>query len=174
MEEQQQLSISKTAVKYGVIFGIVGIAYNLLANITQFSLDYQGINMTISTAIPIVLIIIALREFRAQQGYLSFRQGFSLGMLTSLIYSLLVSLFSYIYMKFIDPGMMNLIKERQVEEMEKRGYDEATIEQSMKTMEFMMSPETMLFISVLGGVIMMAILSLIIAAIMKKDNPQMI
>lgn len=170
-------SLVKTALQFGLYTGLSLVVYSLLLIIT--GLDLNTVLGFVSFAILIVGIVLALKAFRQQNGGLmTYGQGLGAGALVSLVVGVLVSLFSVIYSFYIDPSQ----RERQLK---------YTVEQSESMMKKFNAPDGdidtaiekiredfnntgpaktffsgMLTFAIIGGV-----LSLIIAAIMKK-SPQ--
>ena len=74
-------------------------------------------------------------------------------------------------MKFIDSSITDQILKNAEREMEKKGLPDDQIEQAMEYSKMFMSPGIMFVAGVFFTVLIGFILSLIIAAIMKKDKP---
>jgi len=102
---------------------------------------------------------------------MSIGQGLGIGMLITMIATVISSIFSYIYMKFIDDSMMAKIVDAQVAEMEKRGLDDASIEQAMEISSKFMTVEMIQVWAILGMGIIGFIIVLIVSLFTKKANP---
>lgn len=152
-----------------------------------FSLLFYGLGMERNTAVEkfnqwfgmiallgAIFLAIKARRNETGEGYLTFGQGFGTGMMTTLIGSFLVSLYTLIYFRILNPGMMDYIKLRQEEEMLKRGMDEAQVEQAISQMETFSTPEMMSLFLMLGTLLLGLVISLIVTAFLKKDSPEMI
>jgi hypothetical protein len=87
------------------------------------------------------------------------------------ISSVLGSLFSYIYIKFVDSSMLDVIREQGMIQMEERGMSDAQIEQAMEMQARFTTPEMILVFGILGGIFFGFIVSLIVTAITKKSPP---
>ncbi len=168
--ETQEINQSKTiAIKFGIIGGIASVLYSTIVNIT----GNQGNKFLgwFALVIVIVNLVFAFRTFKnSNDGLMTLKEGFGIGAITCVISTLLSVCYTYIYTKFIDPDYFEVIKEIQQNELAKQGIPDEQIEMTMKIMEKFMTPElisvTALFMGILGGLI----LSVIIAAIMKKES----
>lgn len=167
---QDQVSTTRVALKFGVLTAVAVIVYSTLINLTGMT---QNRALTsLAFVILIVGIVLAMKEFRAQNNtFMSYGQGLGIGSLVSAIVGLIGSMFSMFYMEFIDNTIIQQSMDKAREDMEARGMDDAQIEQAMSMTEKFMTPGVMFAMGVLSYVIIGFILSLIIAAIMRKDKP---
>src|SRR5690606_11238401 len=86
----------------------------------------------------IVLMVIAVNEYRdANEGYILFKEGFKAAWLTFIIGVTIVNLFTYVLYNFIDPGLIDLAKEKTMEAIEKMGslMGEDAMEASLEEIE---------------------------------------
>jgi hypothetical protein len=166
---EKELTPSSVGMKYGLIYGLVSIllsAFSLLILKTT-----QGPIQWIGFVLPIVFLVLAMREFKNQgDGFMGFGQGFSIGFLVSLISGLLSSVFTYIYLKYIDDSVLREIWNQQVMEMESRGINMNDMPFDMEA--WVTSPEVTSGSGFLMLLIIGIIFTLIISAIMKKDRPE--
>lgn len=167
---ENQTTTTRTALKWGVIIGIISILYST-ATMVSGQIGNQSLGYVVYLIIG-VGIYLALNDFRKENlGYISFGQGLGLGTMMSAIIGLLSSFYSFAYMKFIDSSITDQILKNAEREMEKKGLPDDQIEQAMEYSKMFMSPGIMFVAGVFFTVLMGFILSLIIAAIMKKDKP---
>ena len=101
-------------------------------------------------------------------------QGVGIGFWAGLVSSVISSIFMYIYVKFVDSGFIDMIKETQVEEMQKRGMSEEQIDQAMKIAGMFTSAEALLAFGLIGGVVFGLGIGLIISFFTQKKNPDAI
>jgi hypothetical protein len=80
----------------------------------------------------------------------------------------------FFYVSVINPSLIDYIKEQQILEMEKKGMEQAAIDQAMSFSEKFISPGMVTFWTIAGGLLLGSLIALIIAAIMKKNDPQAI
>ena len=165
-----------TALRYGLIGGLVMIVYGIVMNLIGMGAGTGNdmLNGILSLVVFAGVIYFALQKHRDEDlgGYMSYGRGLGLGTLTCLFMGILGGIFTYVYMAFIDPSIIDQILERTREQYENMGMDEEQIEMSLSMVESMTNPIMMTFWSVVGYVIMGFIASLIISAIVKKNPPE--
>jgi hypothetical protein len=103
-------------------------------------------------------------------GFMSYGQGMGIGFWASLISSLISSTFTYLYVKFIDTNWMETIKDMQLEEMERQGMTEEQTEMAMEMMGRFSTPEMIFIFSILGGILIGVIASLLITIFTQRNN----
>lgn len=172
MEEiQEPASVKQVALKWGLISGVIGIAFFLIQVFTGMQgsqvLQYVGI-------IPfVVIVILAHNEYKKTgDGFMSFGQGLGIGTLIALISYIVSMLFFYIYIKFIDSTYIEAIKDKQVEGMMEQGMSQQQIDQAMSYSEFFFKPEMMVVMAILVGMFFAFIITLIITIFTRKSNPE--
>lgn len=167
---ENQTTTTRTALKWGVIIGIINILYS-----TAIMVSGQIGNQAMGYAVYLIIgvgIYLALNDFKKENlGFISYGQGLGLGSMMSAIVGLLSSFYSFAYMKFIDSTITDQILKNAEREMEKKGLPDDQIEKAMEYSKMFMSPGVMFIAGVFFTVFLGFILSLIIAAIMKKNKP---
>ncbi len=160
-----------TGIKFGLITACILVIYNATLQmsglITNSALSFIGL------ALLIAGVIMSMRSFKNLNGQLmSYKQGLSIGTVTASLAGIIGQLFNYIYVNMIDDSNAILLMEKQREKLEKSGIDAQTIE---KTMELMKkntySPLSILW-GALASILVGFIISLVIAAVMKKASPE--
>ena len=166
---ENQTTTTRTALKWGVIIGIISILYST-AIMVSGQIGNQALTYPVYLIIGVGLYL-SMNDFKKEnQGFISYGQGLGVGTLMSAISGLISSFFSMAYMKFIDTSISDQIMKKAVEDMEKKGIPEEQIDQAMEISKMFMSPGAMFVMGLLGSVLIGFILSLIIAAIVKKDK----
>lgn len=167
---ENQTTTTRTALKWGVIIGIISIIYS-----TAIMVSGQIANQSLSYLFYVVMaigIFMAMNDFKKEnQGFMSYSQGLGLGVMKSTIVGLISGFFTFAYMKFIDSTMTDQLMKKASEDMEKKGLPDEQIEQAMEYSKMFMSPGALFILGLIGTVFIGFILSLIIAAIVKKDKP---
>lgn len=107
------------SLKYGLITGMVFIAYTVLlyvANMNLFSPSFAVINGLVTFGLMIFMLIFTMRKTRDLElgGKINFKQAFLVGFVMILIASYMNSFFSFALNEYIDPEYMA----RQVENFE--------------------------------------------------------
>ena len=174
MEENQEfeapVTTKQVAMKWGLYLGMAMILYGMILQLTG-QIGNQALGY-INYLFVAILMFFAHKEFKESgNGFMSYKQGLGLGMIMVLIGSVISSLWSYIYLKFIDDSMLDIIKEKQLEEFEKQNMSDAQIDQAMAMMERFSNPEMIVVFAIVFGVFFGFIVSLIISAITKNPDP---
>ncbi len=173
MEDQPQATVKSISIKYGAILGLIGIIYfvilDFLGQAQNQSWNYLGV------VFSIVVFYLAYKEFREDgDGFMSYGQGLGIGTLASLISSAMNGLFNVFYTSFINTSFMENMRQMQIVKMEEQGLTDAQIEQALPMMEMFSSPIAMIFIIILSGTFFGFLVSLVMSAIFKKSNPELI
>jgi hypothetical protein len=160
-------SSNQTAFKWSLIYFVVTII---------LTYTYQFLNIDSTSAVKyigyipyIAFLFLAQKEYKdTLGGYLTFGQGFLTGFKYALITSILLAIFMYLYWTVLSPQVFQQIVDTTKQQLEaKGGLTDDQINMSLKFVN------TIIFsISILiGGIVMGTIISLIIAAIIKKEKP---
>lgn len=172
-EFQPEVKPNAIAFRYGLYGGLASILVGLVLYLLGLS-DYTKtggglLTMLLSYSIIIVTPIFGILTYRrALGGWISYKQAFIVGFLTSLVMILISSLWSYVFMTFIAPDIMDTIQQAQVIQMEERGLTEEQIEQAQSMMGTFMKPGFMALTALFGGALIAAVLNLILAAIFQR------
>jgi hypothetical protein len=167
-----EVTVKSVGIRYGLILGVIAIAYFVILAVAGVDMT-KGLQRWGMTIISFVVMILAQKYFKDNgDGFMRFGQGFSIGMWTGIISSVISALFTYIYIKFIDAGFVTAIRENAINEMQSSGKSDEEIEMAMKFVDMFTNAEAMLIFGLVGGIIGSLVLALVTAAIMKKDNPQ--
>lgn len=167
---QDQVSTARVALKYGFITAVAVIVYSTILNLIGMSQN-QAVS-SLSFLILIGGIIWGMRDFRSQNnGFMSYGQGLGIGSLISAIVGVVGSTYAMFYMQFIDTTIMQQSMDKARLDMESRGMDDSQIDQAMEITEKLMTPGMVFLIGIISYVIIGFIISLIVAAIMRKDKP---
>ncbi len=166
----EQPSTAKLALKWGAIIGVASILFSTILFVTD-QVQNRAISW-ISYLIIIVGLVLAMREYKQRNNnYMSYGEGVSLGALTSAVAGLLSSMYSVIYLTFIDPTMMQRAMEKMRDQYEEQGMDDAQIERIMEMSQNFQSPGILFIFGILGTILMGVIFSLVIAAILRRNKP---
>ncbi|RNI24478.1 DUF4199 domain-containing protein [Rufibacter latericius] len=162
---------ASVGVRFGIMTGFASIIFSLVLYLTGLHLN-KGVSY-LGTIIPIIGIVMAYRYYkRENHGFMSYGQGLGTGTILATVSGVLSGVFTYIYLKFVDSNIIQQIRNASIEEMENKGMSDEQIEQATSMTEKFTTPEMMLVFGVVGAVILGFILSLIIAAIMKRNRPE--
>ena len=175
MEESKStpdLTTRAVGTRYGVIFGAISIVYFLIFTLLEVDMS-SGFARWGTTLISIVIIFLAHKYFKDNgDGFMAYGQGLGIAFWIALIASALSSVFTYIYIKFIDTGYIDMIRQKSIEQMEAQGQSEEQIEVAMKFVNMFTSAEALLGIGLIFGVIILMVVSLIITIFTQKPQPE--
>ena len=173
MEETTTPSISTRSVgiKYGLVMAVISIAYFVILNTAGVDMT-QGIGRWGSLVFYAGIIFLAQKNFKDQgDSFMSYGQGIGITFWISLISSVIGSIFTYFYVKFIDTGYIQQILDKQREQMAAdANLSEEQIDNAISiTMKFM-TPEMILVFGIIGGIIMILIVGLVVTIFTQRKN----
>ncbi len=169
------MSMKTPFVKYGVYLGLGMVVLTLLFYFVspRFYLTWGS---WVGYLLAIVMMIMAAKEHKnIQGGFISFREAFTSSWMTSVIGFIIATLFSYILITVIDPSLIDTVKEISVEAIDKmEGFiGEEAAEEAREQIEndnpFSLGKQ---FLGLFFTFIIGAIISLIIAAVYKRERTE--
>lgn len=176
METQVNTTLQPTTrsvgVRFGLIAALISIVYFLVLNVSGIDMT-QGVWNWVGYAITLALLILAQKQFKDKgDGYMSYGQGVGIAFWMGLISAVISSIFTYIYIKFVDTNFLELVKQRQIEAMQAQGMTDQQIDQGMQVASLFMTPEAMFIYMLLGGILVTVIVGLIVTIFTQKKNPE--
>lgn len=161
-------------IKWGLIGAAIGIVLFIVYNTLKIDFT-QGPLSWLSYVMMAVFIFLAQKQFKdSGDSYMSYGQGMGVAFWYGLISSVISSIFTYVYVKFVDGGMMDMIKESQLKGMQEKGMSDEQIDQAMEMAGKFTTPEAILGFGLVGGVIMVLIVGLVLTIFTQKKNPEAI
>jgi hypothetical protein len=158
--------------KGGVITGVVLVVYSLVSNMTE-SPALQSAGLWVLFFSLIIGIVLTHRAFKDENaGFMSYGQGLGIGSVLGMIAGLISGIFNFIYLSFIDTGLIQRQMEQARIEMEDQGLPDEQIDQSMQFFEMIMTPGMMLIMGILGALFFAFVFSLVISAFTKNNHPE--
>ncbi|HEC44569.1 MAG TPA: DUF4199 domain-containing protein [Bacteroides sp.] len=164
-----------TSVLYnGLIWGLILSFASIIFNVILYMMD-QNLNQALGYAgiiISLVVMILGIRSFRdnIRDGVLPFGTAFGFLMIVMIVSTIIGDIYTYILWTVIDPDIVGKMLDLQTEKMLEKGIPEEAMEQAMTMTAKFMQPGIMIAMATATGLFFGAILSLIIAAIFKKDE----
>jgi magnesium-transporting ATPase (P-type) len=166
-------------------WALIGLLISIIQTFTMYYINGQkydpkaggAIGMLIGIAVTFFILFMAMKEYRdkEQGGFITFGKAFKTGFLTSLFTILLAAVFTYVFLTvFIDyDTYLGEQMDNGIADMKKRGMSDEEIQKAMKSIpEFFSSKTFFLAVFVIWGLIFYTIISLITAAIVKRNPPQ--
>jgi len=171
MEEKMKSAFMPTLMP-GIYLGFALIMYTLVLYILD--VDMESPLKYGSYAIMAVGLFLSTVAFRDKHlnGYITYGKAFSAGFYTGLFASVIASIFTVIYVQYIDTELIAnilLIAEESMLESNPDMTNEQ-IDQALSMTEMFTSPMMMGIMGFIANVILSAILSLIIAIFAKREN----
>ena len=185
--ENENNAPTKSWINNGVIFGAVLVAMSVLmyviVDLEKISLmGFAGIGIVFGILPVIIGLIIIIRNYRKELGgFMTLKQGMLYGTYTTFVAAVIVAIYSLAFNNFIDPDYVKKTQEAVMEKtynfMESSGVPQDAIDEQIGKMEEKMQKEidnaklisplkSILYTTIMGFVI-----SLILAAIFKKQRP---
>ncbi|MBP1668139.1 MAG: hypothetical protein H6Q21_505 [Bacteroidetes bacterium] len=163
-------SLFQHTMTWGAITGIILIVFSLVLYLVHQSANQAlGYLSYVLLIAGIIIGSIAYRD-KVLGGFISYKDAFVTGLLITIFAGILSSFFSFILIRYIDPSVVEQSIAKAEEKMINRGMSEDDVERAMeKTKEFMGSP-LMVLIGLLSFAFIGTIISLITAAIVKKEK----
>jgi hypothetical protein len=162
-------------LKWGAIGGLVSFIFTLITKYSGLEDDFTETLGWVSTIVTLVMnvtiLVLALREVRAENdGFMSYGQGLGASALLGAIWGLIAGAFNYIYLQFIDNGVVQKQLDLARERLEEQGLTNSQIEDAEKITKMMMGPGIQFVIIVFVTTLFMFILGLIVSGVLKREK----
>lgn len=164
---------------YALTLTVCGALLNLLLYFTGFQTEKLATGQYLNWLGFVIMFAVlwlgikAVREEAPEKG-LSYGRGVGTGTLISLYSGLMSSVYSFIHFKFVNPEFADYQLALIRPNWEAAGIGDAQMEQMEKMTRTMMSPVAQAIMTPIFVVLFGLILSLIIAAILKRPAPDQI
>lgn len=166
------VTVRSAGVRYGLIGAVISVVFFLILNVS-------GVDITrwywswIGYAITLGLVVLAHNYYKENgDGFMSYGQGVGIAFWLGLISGVTSGVFTYLYIKFIDTGFVEMIKEKQIEQMQRQGMSEEQIDQAMQFASMFTSPEMIFVFGLVGAIIATVLIGVIVSIFTQKKNPQ--
>ena len=179
MEQDQTTSSTNIALRYGGIIALVMIVIGLLQYLTGMS-DPENAQTPTAMIIGVLTfvvwiggVVMAVRDYRQSLGgFINFGQAFRTGFTTFLVIAAISAAWNFLFYSFIATDFLEKMLDFMQYAMEDAGADDSAIDMMMGIYGRVYTPGGMTLMSLLGGTMMGAVVSLIIGAVMKKSAPE--
>jgi hypothetical protein len=173
--ENQTTSPSLIMLKWGAIGGLLSFIFTLITKFTGLEDDFSETLGWVSTIftliINVTILVLALREVREENdGFMSYGQGLGSSTLLGAIWGVIAGGFNYIYLQFIDQGVVQKQLDLARERLEDQGLTESQIEDAEKITKIMMGPGVQFVMVVVVTIVFMFILGLIVSGVLKREK----
>ena len=172
MEEKVKAPFWKPALIYGAILGFVSVFLSLVFYFIGMATDSwtNWVNMLIILALLVYLMLHYRKEYLG--GYASFGQIFVMVLVSAGIVSTIIgALYTYLLYSVIDPGLVEQLKIATEEKiMSNSRIPESMYDDIFEKMEKRTTAAFMTKMSLIMGLIVNAIIGLIVAAFIRKEE----
>ena len=166
----------KTVLRFGLLYGFIECLLQLIWFVTGINRMEKGwvVQLIPSLSIAVIFVMQAVKQYRLGEGngFISFGKAFRTALGVLITGSILISGFNVVNLKFIDTKKMEIEFQRQIEKMEESGAPEESIDLAIDAREKYSKPFWLLTMSLLGSVFFSVVTALILAAVLKKENPE--
>jgi len=172
----------KHTLTMGVIMGVISIVESVLMYIFNYipaSIIAFILFFLINIAITVIVLRYAILSYRKNYlgGYITLGQAFMVALMTVVIGTILTQIYTVIFNTLIDPQYMahvqQISKDSAEQMMKKSGLSDDMIQSRLANMDKQFAGQTHLKSALwafIGGTVIGAIVSFIMAAILKKDK----
>jgi len=167
-QEKTKSAVTKSVVLHGVIIGVLLSFVFVLSSMWHANTAFSFLNY----AVLIVGIFFGLKSCRDRilGGFISYKKALGTGTLMAFFGAILVGVFAYIYLAFIDHSLIDFTLEEAQKKLMKQGMPDEQIETAMRYTKMFTTPLIMGVLTILGNTFMGFIFSLIISIFIKKET----
>ncbi|MDH7447214.1 DUF4199 domain-containing protein [Aquimarina sp. 2201CG14-23] len=173
--KNKSISIKKYILKYGILYGIIGIIFSLLLYLTENYTKQNLLFPSISFFITISTIILGLMVYKKNNnGYISLKEALKIGIGISLLGGLMVILWKILLTQVIDPEIITQIEDIQIKRLAEKfpNFTQKNMDQHIAITRKYTSPLALLTIALTEHLFLGFLISLIGGLIIrKKRNP---
>jgi hypothetical protein len=170
---ENQIDSKSFIVNNGVTLGVATILISLITYAMGSHLDPHWSISLVSGIFYVGLIVFGIKKFKeANGGFMSWGEGVKVGVGIAIIAGLIVVIYNYIFMNFIEPDLMSQMMEIQNQKFLDQGMTEEQIEAANEMGKSFQTPGIMAAMGIIGYAIGGFIVSAIAAAIMKKSEEE--
>jgi len=171
----------KTCSLYGFVLALAGALLTLALYFLGFHSDpakltaAKWIGGLGGVAIAVTVTALGVKARRAEvpeSEEFGYGRALGAGALLSLVASSLSAVFAYAYYGFINPGFTDILLQDQMDRLQAKGISGAQLDQAEKFTRFFMGPGVQGVSTLIAGFIFGFIISLIVAAFLKRAAPE--
>jgi ABC-type antimicrobial peptide transport system permease subunit len=130
-----------------------------------FVRDWKG---WISMAVSIAIIVFAHKNFKdSGDGFMSYGQGLGIAFIAVMTSVLVGFVFSYLYINFFDPTVMDEVWEKALEDAQAKGQNEEAAQMGIEW-----GKKLFWLFYLIGGAFVALIVGLLVPIFTQKKNPE--
>lgn len=168
MNMQQEIKPQQVGIRYGLMVGIGSIILHFILFITHIYVENPYIAY-LDNILILIGLILACNAFK--KGYyntLTFKQGFSVGLWSILVSSLMTATFIFIYI-YIDKSLLEALRGEEMRDIASQKLTDEQFKKLMDNMNIFMSPWFIAGFRLFRGLAIGVILAAVVATVLKKD-----
>jgi hypothetical protein len=169
----EQVTTRSVGIRFGLFLALASIAFFLIMIVAGIDM-MQGPARYGTWVFYFAFIFLAHKNFKENgNGFMSYGQGLGITFWIALVSSVIGSIFTWVYVKYIDSGFIQQMMDKQEEAFVAQGMSQEQIRAAMDMTAKFMTPEMMLVFGIVGGLAIIMIVGLIVTAFTKKNSPDM-
>lgn len=170
--EQKPTSAFIAAFMPGIYLGLALIVFRLVLFLLDVDMEsYVNFSIYVVLAIGLFWGIVNYRDVH-RQGLISYGGAFGSGFAIGLYASVLLGIFTYFFVQYIDPSLVEQVMIKAEEGMldQNPNMTDEQIEQALSMVEIFSSPVMLAVMGFIYNVVISVIFSLIIAIFAKRED----
>jgi energy-converting hydrogenase Eha subunit A len=172
--ENQKASVRKIALNYGLILALLTIGLSVIVWVMGVHMDQPWWQSLLNFIFMTLCIVYGLKAFKKEgDGFMSLGDAIKTGLAISLVAGLIGSIFTYIFITFIEPEFITQMLDAQRDKMieDQPNMTQEQMDMAMGMTEKFMSPWFMFAMGLIASLFFGFIISLVAGLIMKQNRP---
>jgi len=161
----------KDRLNYSAIMGLVLIGVHLIMYLLGASTSTWATVVTVFAFIGTQFVLLKKYRDTFLGGYISYGRSLGEAVLISLFASIVVSVYLYVFLSFIDAGFVDDLLDQSYEQLVESGMDDSMIDTQMELYETLFTPGILSIMNILSTVFYGFISGLIVSIFIKRDSP---
>ncbi len=156
----------------GLVLGVILVIYSLILYVVGLNENqWLAAISYVITAIVLFFVIVNFRD-KQQDGFITYGKGVSVGTLTGLFASVILAIFTYIYVNYIDPSVIEkaLVQAEESILARQPNISDEELDNAMKMVEIFTSPVLMAVMSIFWYTLVSLVFSLLISIFAKRED----
>ena len=173
--ETKKASVRKIALNYGLYMALATIVLSVIVYVMGQALEQPWWQSVLNFAILVLFIVFGFKAFKREgDGFMSLGDALKTGLAIVLVSALVVSVYNYIFMNFIEPDFVDQMLDKARENMleQNPNMTDEQLETAMGFTSKFMSPGIMFAFGLIASLFFGFIVSLITGLIMKQNRPE--
>ncbi len=172
--ETEKPSIKSIAYTYGLYLGLLTVVGLVFQYVT--GLEKNWVVSAVSVVITIIIYYYGIKAYKTNNSnFLSIKEAIKVGLAMAVVGGIIGAVYAYVHYEFIQPEFIDGIREKAYNDMTagNQNMSEEQLETATTMMNIFTSPFFLSTMTLLASTFFGLIISLIIGAIMKKEDPNL-